>query len=84
MAHHCNNTYLSLISYYVTLVFRTQLLTFFEQGAQLAYMMEDWLRDAAKEVDKEKALKEVIEATVKEKGMATENAKEKVRVAERA
>ena len=47
-------------------------------------MMEDRLRGAVEEVDKEKALKEVAEATTKERGMATENAKECARTAERA
>lgn len=51
-------------------------------AAQLAYMMEDQLRGAAKEVDKEKALKEV--ATAKEKGTTTENVEERTRAAERA
>lgn len=47
-------------------------------------MMEDRLRGAAEEVDKEKALKEVAEATVKEKGTVAENAEERARTAERA
>lgn len=47
-------------------------------------MMEDRLKDAAEEVDKEKALKEVAEATVKDKDKAVENVEEQTRVAERA
>lgn len=47
-------------------------------------MMEDWLKNATKEANKEKPLKEVAEATVREKSMATENAEEWARVAERA
>ena len=50
----------------------------------MAYMIEDKLRDAAKEVDKEKALKEVVEATVKDKDKAVKNAEERIRAAERA
>ena len=46
----------------------------------MAYMIEDKLRDAAKE----KALKEVVEATVKDKDKAVKNAEERIRVAERA
>lgn len=84
MAHHHGNTCLSLISYYVTLVFHTQLLTFFAQGAQLAYMMEDRLKDVVEEVDKEKGLREVDEAIAKEKGMAAKNAEKRAWVAERA
>ena len=54
------------------------------QAAQLAYMMENQLRGAVKEADKEKALKEVAEATAKERGTAVENAEEWARTAERA
>ncbi|KAL0000705.1 hypothetical protein SO802_014486 [Lithocarpus litseifolius] len=43
-------------------------------AAQLAYMMKDKLKDAVEEVDKEKALKDVAEATVKEKVTAAKNA----------
>lgn len=51
---------------------------------KLAYMMEVKLRDAAEETDKERALKEVAKATVKDKDKVVENAKEWIRVAERA
>lgn len=40
-------------------------------------MIEGWLRDAAKKVDKERALKEVAEATVKDKDNAAENVEER-------
>ena len=46
----------------------------------MAYMIEDKLRDAAKE----KALKEVVEATVKDKDKAVKNAEERIRAAESA
>ena len=46
--------------------------------------MEDWLRGVANEADKEKALKYVAEAAVKEKDTAAENAEERARTAERA
>lgn len=42
----------------------------------MAYMMEDMLKDAAEEVDKERALKEVSEAIVKDKDKVVENAEE--------
>ena len=45
----------------------------------MAYMMEDRLKDAAEEADKERALKDVVEATAKQK-VAT--AKDKVTTAE--
>ena len=50
----------------------------------MAYMMEDRLRDVVEEVDKERALKEVVEATVKDKDKAMENAKDRIRATERA
>lgn len=50
----------------------------------MAYMMQDRLKNAAVEADKEKALKEFAEATARGKGTATENAKERARVVERA
>ena len=50
----------------------------------MAYMIEDRLKGAAEEANKEKALKEVAEATTKEKGTAVENAEERARAVERA
>lgn len=47
-------------------------------------MMEDQLRVAAEEADEEKALKEVVEDTMKEKGTVVENTEERARTAERA
>jgi len=46
-------------------------------------MIEDRLKGAAEEANKEKALKEVVEATMKEKGTAVENAEEQARAVER-
>lgn len=46
-------------------------------------MMEDRLKDAVEEVDKEKGLREVDEAIAKEKGMATKNAEKRAKVVER-
>lgn len=50
----------------------------------MAYLMEDRLKDATKEADKEKALKDVAEATAKEKTIAAENAEARAREVERA
>lgn len=46
--------------------------------------MEDRLKSAAEKADKKKALKEVVEVTVREKSTVVENAKNRARVAERA
>ena len=51
---------------------------------QLAYIIEDRLKDAAEEANKERSLKEVVEAMVRDKGKAMEDAEERTRVAERA
>ena len=48
----------------------------------MAYMMEDRLKSATEEADKEKALKEVAEATAREKSVAIQNAEERARIAE--
>ena len=50
----------------------------------MAYMMEDRLKDAIEEADKERALKDVVEATVKKKDKAVEDAEERTRAAKRA
>ena len=50
----------------------------------MAYIIKDWLKKATKEADSEKALKEAVEVTVKDKGKAAEDAKEKAKVAEKA
>ena len=47
-------------------------------------MMEGRLRDAIEQANKERALKKVVEAMVKDKDKAMENAEERIRVAERA
>ena len=47
-------------------------------------MMEDRLKDATEEADKERTLKEVAKATVKDKEKVVENVKEQIRAAERA
>ena len=69
---------------YFTLVFLIRILTLPGQAAQLAYMMEDRLMDATDEIDKEKALKDVVEATTKEKAYMAENAKARAQEVERA
>ena len=51
---------------------------------QLAYIIEDRLKDAAVEANKERSLKEVVEAMVRDKGKAMEDAEERTRVAESA
>ena len=45
--------------------------------------MEDELKDAVEEANKERALKDVVEATAKEKGIASENAKAQAQGVER-
>ena len=49
----------------------------------MAYIIEDRLKEATEEADKEKALKEAVEVTVKDKGKAAEDAKERAKAAEK-
>ena len=60
------------------------LLTSRLQAAQLAYMIEDRLKEVAKDVDRERALKDVAVATAKNKDKATEDSEKRAREAERA
>jgi len=69
---------------YFTLIFLIRTLTLPGQATQLAYIMEDRLKDAAKEVDTEKALKDVAEATTKEKASLAKNAGARAQEAERS
>ena len=50
----------------------------------MAYIIKDRLKEAAKEANREKTLKDIAEATKKDKGKATEDAKKRAREAERA
>ena len=61
-----------------------QLLTLPEQAAQLAYMMDNRLKDTAEEVDKERALKDITMAIAKEKATTAENVEARVRGAKEA
>ena len=38
----------------------------------MAYVIDDWLKEAAEDADREKALKDVVVATTKDKGKAAE------------
>lgn len=50
----------------------------------MAYIIKDRLKEAAEKADREKALKDIVEATTKDKGKAAEDAKKRAREAERA
>ena len=63
-----------LTLYYDILTFFKQILTLPRQAVQLAYIMEDKLKDATEEVDKERDMKDVVDATIKEKATAIESA----------
>ena len=61
-----------------------QLLTLPEQAAQLAYMMDNRLKDTAEEVDEERALKDITMVIAKEKATTAENVEARVRGAKEA
>ena len=50
----------------------------------MAYIIKDRLKEAAEKADREKALKDIVEATTKDKVKAAEDAKKRAREAERA
>ena len=72
-----------LSSHCVTPIFLAQLLTFSEQAVQLAYIMEDRLKEAAEQANKETASKDVAKVTAKEKITATKISEERAQVAKR-
>nr|XP_023919607.1 uncharacterized protein LOC112031153 [Quercus suber] len=53
-------------------------------AAQLSYIVDGRMKELAKDAEREKALKDVAEATAKEKMKHAEDAVEKVAVAEKA
>ena len=78
MAHQCSIDYWFfhfLTSYYVILTFFKQIQTLPRQAAQLAYIVEDEMKDAIEEANKEGALKDIAKATAKEKVTDSESAK---------
>ena len=54
------------------------------QAAQLTYILDKRMKELAEVVEKEKALKDVVVDTAKEKGKAVEVTKKKAKVAEKA
>ena len=54
------------------------------QAAQLVYVIDDRLIEVAEDANQEKALKEVVVATVKDKGKAVEATEKKARAFEKA
>ena len=47
-------------------------------------MLKDWLKEAAKDADQERALKDVIVATAKDKGKIAEGVEKRKREVEKA
>lgn len=60
------------------------MLTPWLQAAQLAYMLEDWLKEVAKDANQEWALKDVSVATAKDKDKAAKDAERRAREAKKA
>lgn len=54
------------------------------QAAQLAYIMDERLKEAAEDVDQEKALKDVVVATASEKSKTAATAKRRAKDSEKA
>ena len=60
------------------------LLLLHYQAAQLAYIMDERLKEATEDTEREKASKDVAIATAKEKGKAAEVAEKKAQTSEKA
>ena len=85
MAHHSSNAlYFSFVSWVSVYTLPSRLLRLLLQAAQLAYMLEDRLKEAAKDADQEQALKHVAVATTKDKDKAAKDAERKAQEYERA
>ena len=54
------------------------------KAAQLAYVMDEWLKEAVEDIEQEKALKDVAAATVKEKVKVAKVVEKKVHASEKA
>ena len=59
------------------------LLLIWLQAAQLAYIIEDRLKEPIEDANREKALKDVAEATTKDSGKAVEDAEKRAQKAKR-
>ena len=56
----------------------------FDQATQLTHVLDEWLKELAEDVEREKALKDVVADTAKEKGKATDVSVKKAKAAEKA
>ena len=56
----------------------------FDQATQLTLVLDEWLKELAEDVEREKALKDVVADTAKEKGKATDVPEKKAKAAEKA
>jgi len=85
VAHHSGNAlYFYFVSQVSVYTLPLYLLTLRLQATQLAYIIEDRLKEVAKDVDRERALKDIAVATAKYKDKATEDSEKRAREAERA
>ena len=82
MAHHSNSK-LSYPFYLCTHTFFLCLSLLCRQATQLAYVIDERLREAAEDADREKALKDVVVATTKENCKATIVAEKRAQEAEK-
>lgn len=73
-----------LTQMYLYLFFFSCLPLLYYQVAQLAYVVEDRLKEATEDADRERALKDVVVATVKDKGKAVEATEKRAQASENA
>ena len=56
----------------------------FDQATQLTHVLDEWLKELAENVEREKALKDVVADTAMEKGKATDVSEKKAKAVEKA
>ena len=86
MAHHCGNPLFSsfVLNFTCILLLYLCLLLPFFQDAQLTHILEGRVRELAKDAGREKALKDVVVSTSKEKAKAIVTTKKKAAASKKA
>ena len=83
MAHYCSNLLSPGFLYVLTLCFHTPHYLLY-QAAQLTHIFDEKMKELSEDVKREKALKDVAEAMMKEKVKAAETTEKKATMAEKA
>lgn len=85
MAHYNGNIlhlFLSRLTYFYLAL--SYILLSCPQAAQLAYIIDEWLKEATKDADLERALKDIVMATTNDKSEATTATERKAKDSKKA